>query len=77
MQILKFSLSIETFRIARNSNMNNTANSNATVQTNYGLIKGVLTLSLLNNVFYSFNGVPYAKPPLGDLRFKVHYVGIN
>lgn len=49
----------------------NNLNATAFVQTNYGRIKGILTLSLLNNIFYSFYGVPYAKPPLGELRFKV------
>lgn len=55
--------------------MNNTNYTNATaiVETNYGLIKGILTMSLLNNIFYSFHGIPYATPPLGELRFKVSF----
>lgn len=55
--------------------MNNINYTNATaiVETNYGLIKGILTMSLLNNIFYSFHGIPYATPPLGELRFKVSF----
>lgn len=26
--------------------------------------------SVLNQQFYSFEGIPYAEPPLNDLRFK-------
>lgn len=42
----------------------------AFVQSNYGLMQGMLTISLLNDVYYSFRGIPYARPPLGELRFK-------
>lgn len=28
-------------------------------------------------MFFSFKGVPYAEPPLGDLRFKVRTTSIN
>ncbi|KAG4073461.1 hypothetical protein HA402_000685 [Bradysia odoriphaga] len=45
-------------------------NSSTIVETNYGVVQGVLTLSLLSNVFYSYLGIPYAKPPIGVLRFK-------
>lgn len=41
------------------------------VTTNYGLVQGVLMLSLLNDVYYAFHGMPYARPPLGAARFKV------
>lgn len=49
----------------------NHLNATAIADTNYGLIQGILMLSLLNDVFYSFRGIPYAKPPLNELRFKV------
>lgn len=68
---LQFSILATIFYITRNPNMNGIVNSTAIVETNYGLVKGILTLSLLNDVFYSFHGIPYAKPPLDELRFKV------
>lgn len=46
-------------------------NSTTIVATNYGLVQGVATLSLLNDVFFKFMGIPYAKPPVDALRFKV------
>lgn len=43
-----------------------------TVNTKYGPIRGVRKTSLLKKIdFYSFKGIPYAKPPIDDLRFKV------
>lgn len=39
-----------------------------------GKIRGKLLPSFLDQrKFYSFRGIPYAKPPLGELRFKVHF----
>lgn len=47
------------------------------VNTNYCLVQGLLTVSLFGNIFYSFHGIPYAKPPLGELRFKVRTTFIS
>lgn len=42
------------------------------VETNDGKIRGKQSNSLLKNIpFYAFKGIPYAKPPIGDLRFEV------
>lgn len=41
------------------------------VTTSSGIVVGRSLLSRLGNEFYAFRGVPYATPPLGDLRFKV------
>ncbi|XP_055310975.1 juvenile hormone esterase-like [Sitodiplosis mosellana] len=42
------------------------------VETLDGQVRGVQKLTLLKEIpFYSFKGIPYAKPPIGDLRFKV------
>lgn len=43
-----------------------------TVSTEYGMVRGRLETSYLNQKpYYSFKGIPYAKPPIGELRFKV------
>lgn len=43
------------------------------IETVNGKIRGILNTTLLNGVpFYSFRGIPYAKPPIGNLRFKVN-----
>lgn len=41
------------------------------VETNYGPVRGIKRTSAVGDHFYSFRGIPYAKPPIGDLRFKV------
>ncbi|KAF5307861.1 hypothetical protein FQR65_LT06593 [Abscondita terminalis] len=35
-----------------------------------GLLKGVIKQSWLKRSFYSFTGIPYAEPPVGNLRFQ-------
>ncbi|XP_026480275.1 esterase FE4-like [Ctenocephalides felis] len=35
-----------------------------------GTLKGKEQISEKGNVFHSYSGIPYAKPPVGDLRFK-------
>lgn len=42
------------------------------VQTTSGLVRGrKFTTLFANKEFYSFRGIPYAEPPIGELRFKV------
>lgn len=42
------------------------------VHTTYGSVRGILQSSERKHVdFYAFRGIPYAKSPIGDLRFKV------
>lgn len=41
------------------------------VKTKSGLVKGFKIASHYNYQYYNFLGIPYAKPPTGDLRFKV------
>lgn len=44
------------------------------VETYSGEIRGIKKLTFLNKIpFYSFKGIPYAKAPTGDLRFKVRF----
>lgn len=40
------------------------------VATNNGPIRGRTLLSASNNVYFAFQGIPYAKPPLNELRFE-------
>jgi hypothetical protein len=41
-----------------------------TVQTEYGLVQGVQKQTVLGRDYFSFQGIPYMKQPLGKLRFK-------
>ena len=41
------------------------------VETRYGKIRGKWLWSRRNLPIGSFIGIPYAKPPVGDLRFEV------
>lgn len=41
------------------------------VNTKKGPVKGFKTASSFDYQYYTFQGIPYAKPPTGDLRFKV------
>ena len=46
--------------------------SSLIVEVSQGKLQGKESKSILNgNTYYSFLGIPYAKPPIGDLRFKV------
>lgn len=44
------------------------------VQLRQGTIRGTKVVEEVSRPFYTFEGIPYAKPPVGDLRFKVSYV---
>lgn len=41
------------------------------VDTEDGRVSGVVEESVKGRDFFSFYGIPYARPPLGKLRFKV------
>lgn len=43
------------------------------VTTKYGPVRGCKRTSIVGEEYLSFRGVPYARPPLGDLRFKVMF----
>lgn len=42
------------------------------VQVSEGILEGEEVQNEYGGTFYSFKGVPYAQPPVGDLRFKVN-----
>lgn len=44
----------------------------STIQTENGAIRGKLDHTLFNQKpFFAYKGIPYAKPPIDNLRFKV------
>lgn len=44
-----------------------------TIETNNGFVRGKRGTALFNHIsYYSFKGIPYAKAPVGGLRFKVN-----
>ena len=45
------------------------------VETATGLIQGTIETSFFSKEFFSFRGIPYAEPPIGEFRFKVSYFG--
>nr|CAD7464458.1 unnamed protein product [Timema tahoe] len=40
-----------------------------------GTLRGRVVTTHPDKTYYSFQGVPYAKPPVGELRFKVRAPG--
>ncbi|XP_068158131.1 uncharacterized protein alpha-Est7 [Drosophila tropicalis] len=47
-----------------------TTNETIVADTEYGKVKGVKRISLYDVPYYSFEGIPYAQPPVGELRFR-------
>lgn len=41
------------------------------VETEYGKVRGVKVISEVEIPYWRFLGIPYAKPPFGELKFKV------
>nr|XP_017035557.1 esterase B1-like isoform X2 [Drosophila kikkawai] len=52
------------------SEMTDDENISPVVQTTHGKVRGTLLKGLYDEKFYAFDGIPYAVPPLGTLRFK-------
>ncbi|XP_069678276.1 juvenile hormone esterase-like [Periplaneta americana] len=51
--------------------LSSSSDSDLIVETLYGPVRGtILTSARSNRPFFGFMGIPYAKPPVGDLRFK-------
>ncbi|XP_053969299.1 esterase B1 [Anastrepha ludens] len=47
-----------------------TTDETSVVETEYGKVEGVKRLTLYDIPYYSFEGIPYAQPPVGELRFR-------
>jgi hypothetical protein len=43
------------------------------IKTRLGELKGFSSKTREGRVFNSFRGIPYAKPPVGELRFQVKW----
>ena len=41
------------------------------VRITQGMVRGAIKTTELGIPYYSFRAIPYAKPPVGKLRFKV------
>lgn len=44
---------------------------NLQVETTSGIVQGRRALTFDGYPYWAYQGIPYAKPPLADLRFKV------
>lgn len=51
--------------------------STVVVDTNYGPVRGLKRTSVAGDQYFSFRGIPYAQPPIGELRFKVRVTTIH
>ncbi|XP_011193262.2 esterase B1 [Zeugodacus cucurbitae] len=47
-----------------------TTDETSIVETEYGKVEGVKRLTIYEEPYYSFEGIPYAQPPVGELRFR-------
>ena len=45
---------------------------NQIIQTENGKVRGTKMLTAMEEIeYYAFKGIPFAQPPIGNLRFKV------
>lgn len=48
------------------------------IYTNSGPVRGKQLITIVDNkLYHSFKGIPYAKPPIKELRFKVRQFLMN
>jgi hypothetical protein len=57
--------------LALKSNASQQHDASPVVRTVHGTLRGSVIQSRLGRSIYSFRGVRFAQPPVGDLRFKV------
>ncbi|XP_031628698.1 esterase B1-like [Contarinia nasturtii] len=69
--MMRFSMFLVCITLLNIVNYSNQIELKKTVVTKSGPIRGKLQSTIwLNKPYYSFRGIPYAKPPVGKLRFK-------
>lgn len=45
------------------------------VQTEYGAVRGKVQSTMYGaKAYYSYRGIPFAKPPINELRYKVEII---
>jgi len=66
-----FAVLIVILAVVYNSRQNNALPPSPVIDTKLGQIRGLTSLSRGGREFYEFLGVPYAQPPVGQLRFEV------
>lgn len=54
-----------------NRDNNISVEKNSKIKIKQGELQGTIENLFSGNTYVSFKGIPYAKPPIGDLRFKV------
>lgn len=47
------------------------------VDTCCGKVQGRVSYSREGRPFFEYTGIPYAKPPIGELRFEVRFVHVD
>lgn len=73
-KIILLAVFFVNFVLCENESTATSDNNVATqlVQTNSGSVRGEVLQTIRHKLtYYSFKGIPYAKVPTGDLRFKV------
>lgn len=74
--ILRIIFGIFAFLFCHLTNGTNVADDGSyrIVLTEGGLVRGRKMLTVFDAMpYYSFRGIPYAQPPLNELRFKVYH----
>lgn len=46
-------------------------NNQVEVTVRHGKLRGIVEENISGGSFFAFRGIPYAKPPIGELRFQV------
>lgn len=57
--------------------MSSDPNEPVLVHTKSGPVRGLRNTTIDRLGYISFQGIPYAQPPIGELRFKVSYIALK